>query len=99
MGCSFLRCSKFLILAISVFPVDPLDVISSKLLRSSSTMLSTIVPLLNWLLDVDVVDATDRLLALLIIFTTVSEAPSPDDVVEFPLSLIRCSLVLKIRYH
>jgi len=96
VNCSSLRWIPFLILAISVFPVEPLDVISSKLFRSSSAMLSIIVPLLKWLLELDVVDATDLFLPLLRSLRTVSVPPSHDDVVEFPLSLILCSLVLQM---
>ena len=88
------RWDSFLRLLISVFPVDALDGISSRF-RSSSPMLSIMVPLLNWLLNVDVVDdVVDRFLSFLLFFRTFSAYPSPDDVVEFPLSLIRCSLVL-----
>ena len=95
-ACSSLRSVPFLKLVISVFPVDPVDVISSrlKLLKSSSTMLSIMVPLLSLLLEIDAVDATERFLPSMLFFAPFSKTFSPDDVVELPLSLMRCSLVL-----
>ena len=82
----------FFRLSISVLP--DVDAVEAK---SSSPTLSTIVPLplLNLVLELDVVEAVESFVLALLLFTLASKASSPDDVVEFPLSLIRCSFVLK----